>query len=31
MGQAARACTYRLVVLRHGESEWNASNRFAGG
>ena len=30
MGQAARAGTYRLVVLRHGESEWNASNRFAG-
>jgi len=21
---------YRLVILRHGESEWNASNRFAG-
>ena len=26
--RAAGAC--RLVVLRHGESEWNASNRFAG-
>ena len=22
--------SYRLVVLRHGESEWNASNRFTG-
>ena len=21
---------YRLVILRHGESEWNASNRFTG-
>lgn len=24
------AGTARLVLLRHGESEWNASNRFAG-
>ena len=28
--QAAGSGTYRLVLLRHGESEWNASNRFAG-
>lgn len=26
-----RADGYRLVLLRHGESEWNASNQFAGG
>ncbi len=25
-----RADGYRLVLLRHGESEWNASNQFAG-
>ncbi len=24
------ACPYRLVILRHGESEWNASDRFTG-
>jgi 2,3-bisphosphoglycerate-dependent phosphoglycerate mutase len=28
--QTAGSGTYRLVLLRHGESEWNASNRFAG-
>ncbi len=29
-GPAVRGVRCRLVVLRHGESEWNASNRFAG-
>src|SRR4051794_41071616 len=26
----ASAMTYRLVLLRHGESEWNAKNLFTG-
>ncbi len=30
MTRAAAGGTYRLVVLRHGESEWNASNLFTG-
>jgi 2,3-bisphosphoglycerate-dependent phosphoglycerate mutase len=27
---ARRRGPYRLVILRHGESEWNAANRFTG-
>ena len=22
--------TYKLILLRHGESEWNAKNQFTG-
>ena len=29
MGQD-RAMTYTLILLRHGESEWNAKNLFTG-
>jgi len=24
------ASAYRLILLRHGESEWNAKNQFTG-
>ncbi|MGH3486357.1 MAG: histidine phosphatase family protein, partial [Actinopolymorphaceae bacterium] len=24
------AASYRLILLRHGESEWNAKNLFTG-
>jgi len=27
---AAAPATYKLVLIRHGESEWNRSNRFTG-
>src|SRR5690606_9306077 len=30
LGRLLRLMTYRIVLLRHGESQWNLENRFTG-